>query len=427
MISIRLLNLASVGVFGMVLSAAFCDILWTRRKIFAMCGGIVALLLFQGIFYFGFDSDIVTKLYPLITHFPLTIILCVLTRSYLWSVISVLTAYLCCQLRRWLALLVVAAFSGGSTMQNTAELIMTLPILLFLIHFIASDVRSISHYPTTLQCQFGLVPALYYGFDYLTRIYTDLLLKGVLVAVEFMPFVCSVTYLVFVVQTSKEQRTRSHLEQTQAVLNMQIGQAVREIAALRESQKKTSIYRHDMRHHMQYLSSCIENNQLQQAQRYIQEIYSEIEAESMTVYCENEAANLIFSTFAKRADDNGILMQIKTDIPQRISIPETDLCVLLSNALENALHACIQQKEQGRAGVIEVSVYHKIEKLFVQIINSCDKAISFIDEIPVTDKPGHGIGVQSICAIVERYGGLYAFSARDGQFILRISLGTIQE
>ena len=41
---------------------------------------------------------------------------------------------------------------------------------------------------------------------------------------------------------------------------------------------------------------------------------------------------------------------------------------------------------------------------------------------PVTDRPGHGIGVGSICAIVERYGGLYSFSVREGKFVLRVSL-----
>ena len=39
-----------------------------------------------------------------------------------------------------------------------------------------------------------------------------------------------------------------------------------------------------------------------------------------------------------------------------------------------------------------------------------------------TDRPGHGIGVSSICAIVERYGGLYSFSVREGKFVLRVSL-----
>ena len=32
------------------------------------------------------------------------------------------------------------------------------------------------------------------------------------------------------------------------------------------------------------------------------------------------------------------------------------------------------------------------------------------------------IGVSSICAIVERYGGLYSFSVKEGKFVLRVSL-----
>lgn len=422
MINIRLFNVTAVGVFGMVLSAAFCDILWTRRKVFAMVSGIVVILLLQGVIYFRFDLDNIEKIYPFITHIPLIAVLCILNRRCLWPTISVMSAYLCCQLRRWLALLFVFVFSGDSTMQDIAELALTLPILLILLWFIAPAVRSISHYSISRQCLFGLVPALYYGFDYLTRVYTNLLLEGVTAAVEFMPFMCSVLYLLFVSYTSKEQQTRNKLEQTQAILALQVRQAVREIAALRESQEKTSIYRHDMRHHMQYLSSCIENGQLGQAQGYIQKIYSEIEANKVTVFCENEAVNLIFSTFARRADDNGILMQIKARISQHISMSETDLCVLLSNALENALHACKKLRKKGRAGVIEVSVYEKKGKLFLQIINSCGEDVAFDKEIPIADRPGHGIGVRSICAIVEQYGGIYTFSVEDEQFILRISI-----
>lgn len=422
MSGIQLMNLVSVGFFGIVLSAAFCDILWTRRKAFAMLGGFAGILLLQGLVYLAGGSELVEKLYPLITHIPLAAVLCILNRRCLWPTISVLTAYLCCQLRRWLALLIVAVFAGGSLMQNIAELALTVPILLILVRFIAPAVRSVSHYPVSLQCQFGLVPALYYGFDYLTRIYTSLLLEGVLVAVEFMPFVCSLAYLIFIIHTSQEQQARIQLEQTQAILHLQVGQAVREIAALRESQEKTSAYRHDMRHHMQYLSSCIENGQLSQAQGYIQKISSQIEANKVTVFCENEAANLIFSTFAKRAEDSGILLQVRARIPQLIPVSETDLCVMLSNALENALHACQEQKDQGQTGVIEVSVYDKNGKLFLQIINSCGADIIFDNGIPVTDRAGHGVGVRSICAIVEQYGGIYTFSAEDGQFILRISI-----
>lgn len=418
---IYLSNLIAVGIFGMVLSMAFCDILWTRKKLLIMAGSMAAILLFQGMMYFLVSPDSVEYIYPLITHVPLTIVLCVLNKKILWPTFSVLTAYLCCQIRRWLALSAVAVFSGDSVMQDTVELIVTLPILLILLRFIAPAIRSISRYSVPVQIQFGLVPALYYGFDYLTRIYTKLLLDGVLAAVEFMPFVCSVAYLVFVMHTSAEGQIRSQLEQTQDILNLQVKQAVREISALRESQQKSSVYRHDLRHHMQYLSSCIENKQFEHAQRYIHEICSEIESNKVITFCENEAANLIFSAFFERMKNCGIPIQIQAGIPRNISMAESDLCVLLSNALENALHACQKQKEKGMPAAIEVLAYEQNGKLFFQFINSCDMNITFQRGIPVTQSPGHGMGVRSICAIVERYDGIYAFSSIDDKFILRVS------
>ena len=76
---------------------------------------------------------------------------------------------------------------------------------------------------------------------------------------------------------------------------------MREIAVLRESQTLTRQYRHDVRHLLQYLSACIENGQTEQAQAYISGICAQIEAQKVTRYCENEAANLILSSFAARA------------------------------------------------------------------------------------------------------------------------------
>lgn len=83
-----------------------------------------------------------------------------------------------------------------------------------------------------MQLLFGVVPLAGYLFDYVTRIYTDLLARGNQAAVEFMPFVCSVAYIVFVLRVSAEERTRSQLEQTRNNLKLQVGQAVREISIM---------------------------------------------------------------------------------------------------------------------------------------------------------------------------------------------------
>ena len=417
-----LLNDVAVGIFGMVLSAAFCDMVWTkqRKQLFALC--ITVILLVQGCIYFFIDPTATRYLYPVITHLPLAAVLCIMSRRVLWPTVSVLAAYLCCQLRRWLALLVTALSGGGELIQTAAELIITVPLLLALLHFVAPSIRAIARFKTSLQWQFGLIPALGYAFDYLTRVYTDLLAQGVPAAVEFMPFVCCVAYLVFAQRSSAENEARSRLERTQDSLNLQVAQAMREISSLRESERQARTYRHDLRHHMQFLSSCIESGRTEQAQAYIHQVCSEIEAWRVTAFCENEAANLIFSSFAGRAGEQRVALQIHAEIPQTLPVTDTDLCVLLSNALENALHACRRVQAQGREADIDVLAYEKNGRLFLQITNPCTDDVVFERDIPVSTAAGHGIGVQSICAITERYDGICSFSVKDGRFILRVSL-----
>ena len=308
----------------------------------------------------------------------------------------------------WAALLVIALFpAGGTVLQDATELIVTLPILLVLIRWIAPSVRALSRSPLLLQLQFGMIPLLSYLFDYFTRIYTDLLSSGNQAAVEFMPFVCSLAYLGFVLHTTQEQQLRSQLEQTRNSLNLQVAQAVREIEAMRESQRKASTYRHDLRHHLQYIHS----------------VCAEIEASKVNVYCENEAANLILSSFAARAQHDGIDFRVHAAIPLILPLPDSDLCVLFSNALENALHAGQRQKQAGKPAVVETTAYEKDGRLFVQIANSCSFPVQFDAQgVPTTSQPGHGLGVRSICAIVEQYGGMYSFARQQDQFVLRISL-----
>lgn len=314
--ALSLCNLAAVGIFGIVLSAAFCEIEWTRRHKLLLVGCTILMLALQGVVSLRWGTGLARYLYPLITHLPLWLLLAAMTRRALWPLVSVLTAYLCCQLRRWAALLVIALFpAGGTVLQDATELIVTLPILLVLIRWIAPSVRALSRSPLLLQLQFGMIPLLSYLFDYFTRIYTDLLSSGNQAAVEFMPFVCSLAYLGFVLHTTQEQQLRSQLEQTRNSLNLQVAQAVREIEAMRESQRKASTYRHDLRHHLQYLSACIENGRTEAAQEYIHSVCAEIEASKVNVYCENEAANLILSSFAARAQHDGIDFRVHAAIP----------------------------------------------------------------------------------------------------------------
>ena len=73
---VTLLNDAAVGVYGMILSAAFCGITWTKGKKWVYGLSMAAILLAQAAVY-GMTTDLqlLKLLYPLVTHMPLVLVL----------------------------------------------------------------------------------------------------------------------------------------------------------------------------------------------------------------------------------------------------------------------------------------------------------------------------------------------------------------
>lgn len=421
---ISLLNDVSVGIFGVLLSASFCGAGKSRRDRVIISCCILIMLAFHGLIYKAGGTGVGSKLYPLIVHLPTAVVMIILTKKPLWSAISVLCAYLFCEIRRWFALLAVLIFKGGETAQNLAELIITVPLFLFLVRFASPAIRQVMSYPKRVQIQFGAIPAVYYVFDYLTRVYTDLLTSGSPVVLEFMPFVCCVAYLIFLTYNFNEERKKQQILQTQNSLDLRLSQAIGEITRLRDSQDQAARYRHDLRHHLRYISACIDNGENERAKSYISDICNEIEAQRVVRYCENETVNLVLSAFAGRAEKLGVEFTVRGGIPNDVSASDLDLCVLLSNALENALNACAPIAASGEkcAIAVEFRCAEPTGNLFVQITNPVRGEVKFENGLPVSAREGHGIGVRSISAIVERNGGICSFLTESGRFILRLSI-----
>ncbi|MDD2971202.1 MAG: GHKL domain-containing protein [Lachnospiraceae bacterium] len=423
-LTISFFNYVAVAIFGCVLSAVFCKIPGRKREIIILTATTAMILLMQGIInrYFGLQA--IRSVYPLVTHLPLILVLWYLQKRLLWSVVAVLTAYSCCQLRAWAALFVGALLKMDENALQGIELILTPLIFILILLFAARPIQELAQEKTAHILRIGIIPALYYLFDYFATVYSETLYNGTMVVVEFMPFVCSLSYLLFMAQISMKNREYQALEYNRRGLDMQIKQAVKEMEVLRESHEQAAIYRHDLRHHLQYLFGCIDQQKLEQAKEYIQGICHQMEAAKVVQYCENEATNLVLSTYADKAKQEHIAMDIQVSLGKFLLIADEDMGVLLSNALENALHECEALSDSGGDRFISVHGYSKDEtgKIFLQIINSCREGIRFYKGMPITDKPGHGVGTYSIRTIVERYRGICSFSEEDRRFVLRISV-----
>ena len=95
-------------------------------------------------------------------------------------------------------------------------------------------------------------------------------------------------------------------------------------------------------------------------------------------------------------------------------------CAILSNILENAMHAVDELTGKDRR--IHLSVFEKSGHLLMLEKNPTDRPPVFSDGIPVTDKSGHGIGIQSVIYYVEHEHGQYQFYLEGQEFVARIIL-----
>ena len=56
------------------------------------------------------------------------------------------------------------------------------------------------------------------------------------------------------------------------------------------------------------------------------------------------------------------------------------------------------------------------DRLCINITNTYAVEPVFVNNTPVSDKAGHGIGIRSIISVIEKYNGVYDFFTEDGLF-----------
>ena len=77
-------------------------------------------------------------------------------------------------------------------------------------------------------------------------------------------------------------------------------------------------------------------------------------------------------------------------LPAALSIPDTELCTVLSNGLENAFRAVSGLDEQQRTVSLYCGV--RLNKLLLEIKNPYQGEIVMCEGLPVSDRAGHGYG-----------------------------------
>lgn len=414
-----------VLIYGLALSADLSTGGYvSRQQKYLLTLLCLLFLLMQGLGLVLLGERAVKQLYPLVIHVPLVLILILfMKKSVGVAIVSTCTAYLCCQPPRWGRIAVEALTQ--STLAAELVYILLMPAMYYLLRrfFVAAAYNTMTS-STAALLLFGSLPVTYYIFDYATTIYSDALYSGIQALNEFLPTVLVTFYVLFLPAFHLQSQRRTDAEMQRSMLEVELEQSQSEMDSLHRLETQTAVYQHDMRHHLNMLDGLLSAGRPDEAAAYIKKVQADIEAITPRRFCENQLVNLLCSSFTDKAQRQGTVLTVDASLPNDVAISDTELCSLLSNGLENALHAVADLPADRK----QISLYCGVRqnKLLIEIRNPCAGPIAMRDGLPVSDREGHGYGCRSIQAIAQRNGGLCVFSARQGQFLLQIMLPVLE-
>ena len=183
---------------------------------------------------------------------------------------------------------------------------------------------------------------------------------------------------------------------------------------LRNYMDETAVLRHDFRQHIRVLSGLSAEGDLDGLRRYLAELEAPASVR-YTPFCANPAVDAVAAHYDHQADLSQTDIDWAITLPAALPVSEMELCSVLGNLLENALRA-VGELPPERRRILVVSRLLSDGMLGLSVDNPYAGRIDFgPDGLPVSRR-GHGIGLASVAAAVNRHHGTMNLSVEDGIF-----------
>ena len=183
------------------------------------------------------------------------------------------------------------------------------------------------------------------------------------------------------------------------------------------------IYRHDMRHHLVILEEMLQQGDMDSARQYVRQLSGKIASLSRDPWCANSAVNAVLTAYIAQAEESECPVKASVRIPAELPYEEMDLCIMLANTLENAIHACRESVREDRHIALSLELTEN-RRLLLSISNDCPRPVELDrDGMPVPPRQeGHGLGLRSVRSVADKYDGLLRCRWETERFTLQAVL-----
>ena len=172
---------------------------------------------------------------------------------------------------------------------------------------------------------------------------------------------------------------------------------------------------HDFRAHLNILNQLMKNQEYSAAEEYLEKITEQQTDRLFLVNTHHPILDALFNTKAAEATQKKISIDFEVNDLSNLPFDASDIVVLLSNLLDNAIEAC-QRYDKGDKTIHVMAVAQ--QDFFISVRNTSEPVTIINSSIPTT-KPEpqlHGFGLANIRLILEKYSGEYTMFYENGWF-----------
>ncbi len=421
MTALILSDLLYMTAIGMTMAFLFLKSRLPRRKtILIFFGTVLLLMAVEVVLTFAFSVYLVLRLYGLIVHIPTLLVTALLSRYRGWRLLfQFLSSFLFCAMIQQAGGL--AYYCAGQQVWAPwlTFLILTPPVLWLLHSRICPAVfqvldelqRGWSMICLSLAAYWLIVSYLFPGYVGLDTVSTFVKPMFSLLMVGFY----CVLILLFS-SVKREAEARYHTQLTELSLSALQSR----IDTIQTMEEAVRIERHDLRHRFRAIAELVTRGKIQEALDFLGAAQTQLEERKPIHWCRPPVLDAVFSSYFSQAQRKDIRVDAHIALADQLPVEEAELAIVFSNALENAIHACMRLPEEQREIRCKVISY---PNLMFEFSNPYTGTVRFDERgLPVSSRQGHGIGSHSIAAFCEKHGAAYQYTAENGQFTLRVIL-----
>lgn len=303
--------------------------------------------------------------------------------------------------------------SQSKLMMNIVSVLMYFGLQLLVDHFChlkKGDLASEKYYLLIMVFPFLSIWFIYLLFA--DKVNDSLVLFGILFIILILNFFLFYLYNK-IYELGKEKYEKQFLEE-------EVQMYARRFETMQQSRDKIRALRHDLLHHLQMLQHFALTGNTEQLVDYIGRMNEQIEIATRGVNTGNDAVDAILDFMIEKAKREGAAITVKSSIPKEEFISIYDINILLSNLLDNAIEGVKDCSDK------EIHLNIKTEQglLCICVENQYDGILYQEENRYLTRKneDGHGIGLQNVSDIVDKYHGIMKIETENHIFKVNLIL-----